>query len=110
MQCPLIRGQIDARSHCFAPRLLEERQLAPAVLELRGIRDARRLDAQDGDLVEELPGGDGHEDVLHECVPGHADPKRDAYCRAWSSFMITWSTVIRSMTPRSSIFSVHGRR
>ncbi len=97
LQTDLIDLGAGSSGAAVLPDLLQCRQLDPDVGEFQGFGNACRLDAQDGDLVEQLTRRYGHEDVLHGVDPSKA-----------SSRALTSSTSIRSMTPGFSILVVHG--
>src|SRR5258708_21584205 len=99
LQRMLVEGGVVGGRAAVAPGLLEQLQLQPHVGELGGIDDARLLDPEDRDLVEELPRRERNEDVLHERDPSNS-----------SSLAVTCSTRMRSMTPGTSILWFHGSR
>src|SRR6202023_2992350 len=92
LQRALIEREVARGAAAVPPGLLEQRQFQLHVGELGGIEDAHLLDSEDGDLVEQLARRDGNEDVFHGRDPSNS-----------SSFAVTWSTLMRSMTPASSI-------
>src|SRR5579862_7655519 len=97
LQGTLLDAELVRRGAALAPGLLEQRQFQFHVGELAGLHDARLLDAQDGDLVEQLARGDGYQDVLHARDPSNS-----------SSLAVTSLTSISSMTPGSSILWCQG--
>src|ERR1700724_3129441 len=91
-ECDVLRG-----AAAVPPGLLQQSKFQLHVGELGGIEDAHLLDPENGDLVEQLPRRDGNEDVFHGRDPSN-----------WSSFAVTWATLMRSMTPGSSILWFQG--
>src|SRR5687768_9639753 len=72
------------------------------------IGDARGLDAQDRDLIEHFAGAHRNQDFFHVSFLLVAMRRMEA--NSSSSFAVTASTVMSSMTPGNSIFWVHGSR
>src|ERR1700732_2683653 len=92
IECDVLRGAAPV-----PPGLLQQRKFQLHVGELGGIEDAHLLDPENGDLVEQLARRDGNENVFHGRDPSNS-----------SSFAVTCSTLMRSMTPGSSILWFHG--
>ena len=59
------RARFPAAAPESLPGLLQQREFVFDVRDLGGIAHARGLDAQDGDLVEQLAGRNGNQDVFH---------------------------------------------
>src|SRR6187549_2226040 len=56
--------EVHGRGSRFLPGRLQQAELVFDVRDLVGVLHARRLDAQDGDLVEQLARRDGHLDIF----------------------------------------------
>src|SRR3984893_13420789 len=97
LQRALIERDVACGAAAVPPGLLQQRQFQLNVGELAGIEDAHLLDSENGELVEQLARRDGNEDVFHGRDPSNS-----------SSFAVTCATLMRSMTPGSSILWFHG--
>src|SRR2546423_2070712 len=97
LQRALIGRDVLRGAAAVPPGLLQQRKFQLHVDELGGIGDAHLLDPEDGDLVEQLARRDRNQDVFHGRDPSNS-----------SSFAVTCATLIRSMTPGSSILWFHG--
>src|SRR5580704_10527674 len=97
-QPPLFGADVVGGSAAVLPGRFEQGELEFDVVEFGGLLDARQLDTQDSDLVQELARGQGYEYVFHKRDPSNSSIRS-----------VTCSTVIRSMTPGTSILWVHGR-
>src|SRR6185503_10610010 len=96
----LLVADVDGGRTRILPGLLEQPEFMFDVGHLGGVAHARRLDAQDGDLVEQLAGRNRHLDVFH--VSRSSGLKANSS----SSFAVTDATSMSSMTPGFSIFVV----
>ncbi len=97
LQGALVTRHVERSAPGVLPGFLEEIELETHVGDLAGIDNAGDLDTQDGDLVEQFARRDGYEEVFHVRHRNNS-----------SSLPVTWSTPMRSITPRCSIFSVQG--
>ena len=99
LQSRLVGSDFGYGRPAVTPGFLEHVEFESDVTHFIGIGHACRLDAQDGDLVEQFTRGDGDEDVFHG---GNASNS--------SRRVQTSPTLIRSITPGRSIFVAQGRR
>src|SRR5688572_27500076 len=93
------------------PGLFQQGELMFHVGHLHRIAHARGLDAQDGDLVEHLAGAEWNQDVFHLpflILGAVAAAGGASEASSSSSFAVTASVWMSSMTPGISIFFVQG--
>src|SRR5262249_13551693 len=88
VQGALVRSNVALRAAAVLPGLFQQRQLQAHVGDLGDILDPGSLDAQDGDLVQQLTRGDGNQYVVHGSDRNNS-----------SSCAVTCCTSMSSITP-----------
>src|SRR5262249_28583736 len=103
VQGTLFRRDPGLRAAAVAPRVFQQTELEAHIAHLGRIGDACGLDPENGDLVEQLAGRDGDQDVVHEWGSFMGANRNNS-----SSLPVTSPTLIRSITPGFSILRVQG--